>query len=257
MKKILKTRAFVLQKYAFQESSFVCHCFSEDLGKVKFILRAATKKQSKLSNYQLGSILDLDTSYQQRGEWLKTYKNSSILEIIPSSYSSFCFLSFLLEFLFRSHFAENNSKKIFTAYWNFYQKINDEKQLLFYFLKIFTELIQIVGFYPRFEECLICKKKTYKIKQDEAVFRKEQYIFQKEQAGVICSQCHQKENTLSSAHIKIFYFFKANYEKIAIEKISPSLLADSFQTIFSGYNYFYPMQNFKSLAPLYKVLKIA
>ena len=260
-KKILKTRAFVIQKYHFQESSFVCHCFSEDLGKVKFILRGATKKQSKLSNYQLGSIVVLDTSYQQKGEWLKTFQNHSILEIIPDDYESFCFLSFVLEFVFRSCFEVNHSTQIFLAYQNFYQQIKDQENRFFAFLRIFATLIQIVGFYIRFEKCLVCQKTTYKKQNEQVIFRKENYKLSVSQSGFICSHCQKeknsKENFFTAAHIKIFFYFNKGVNKsLAVNKISANLIRECLRVLFECYALYYPLQNFQSSPPIYRVLEL-
>ena len=251
-----KTKAFILQKYPFKESSFVIHCFSEHLGKTKFVLRGATKKQSRLANYQLGNIIELDISYGKQRSWLKTYQHSQVLEIIPKRYQQFCILSFLLEFIYKTDFPDENSGQIFSIYQKFYEAINLEKLFYFYFLKTFAELIQIIGFYPQLTACYFCKKQSYKKISNDFIFRKKKYIIAYKNAQIVCSDCSKKEEYLNSAHIKILSSFKDKEIQVIVEKIDFSILKESFYELFKSYSFYYSTHNLKSLPDLLASLGI-
>ena len=268
MREKIKTKAIVIQKYPFQESSFICYIFSEDFGKGKFLLRGATRNQNKLgNNYQLGSIIELDTYYDNRKEWLKTYQNHLLLEKTPSEYKNFCLLFFILEFLFCSSFEESQSEKIFFEYKKFYNKINaPEGEMFFSFLDFFSQLIQMIGFYPNFEKCFFCKKKTFLQKEEgEMLFRKENYSLDIPKATIVCSNCQLEGSNLNAANIKLFFLLKKKYiniqekkEKLSleenIEKIPLDLMLQNLFLLFDSYFYHYKMQ-LKSLQELIKVLK--
>ena len=257
MKDCYKCLAFVTQKYAYKESSFVCNIFSQKFGKGKFMLYGATKKQSQLSNYQVGSIISIEAVQKTTSEWLNIYNNQLVLEKTPSDYNSFSFLSFILEWIFKCEFSSSLFAEIFEKYHDFYQKIDTPHlQTVYSFLKFFTQVLKMSGFALNWQKCKYCQQTSY-YKDDEKgyKFRKENYDFEFSSASIVCSQCCvDKKFSLTAANIKIF-FYLASENKIATENIPISLLAQNLILLLQAYLYHYPMK-LKSAENLMNCLKM-
>ena len=140
MKDCYKCLAFVTQKYAYKESSFVCNIFSQKFGKGKFMLYGATKKQSQLSNYQVGSIISIE-AVQKTSEWLNIYNNQLVLEKTPSDYNSFSFLSFILEWIFKCEFSSSLFAEIFEKYQFLSKNYSSPTNSLFFFKIFYSPII--------------------------------------------------------------------------------------------------------------------
>ena len=237
MKDCHKCSAFVTQKYVYKESSFVCHIFSQKFGKGKFILFGATKKQTQLSNYQVGSIISIEAVQKTTSEWLSIHNSQLVLEKTPKDYSAFSFLSFILEWVLKCEFSSNLFEEVFKKYYSLYQKIDTPyPQVLYSFLNFFFQVLKINGFTLNWQKCKYCQQTSYqKDEQQGYVFRKENYDFEFSSASIVCRQCcSDKKFSLHAANIKIFFLlFSEN--KIDTEKIPPFLLAQNLILLLQAY----------------------
>ncbi len=256
MKNFHKSLAFVTQKYAYKESSFVCNIFSQKFGKGKFMLYGATKNQKQLSNYQVGSIISIEAIQKTTSEWLSIYDNQLVLEKNPKDYNAFSFLSFILEWVLKCEFSDNLFEKIFEKYHSLYQKIDEPyPRIVYSFLNFFFQVLRMNGFALNWKNCKYCQQTSYqKDEQRGYIFRKENYDFEFSSASIVCSQCcSDKKFSLQAANIKIF--FHLFYEnEITAENIPPSLLAQNLILLLQAYLYHYPMR-LKSAENLMNCLK--
>lgn len=243
----IKTEIFILQKYLYSESSFICHAFSPELGKIKFIIYGATKKQNNLSNYQIGSIVQVDIVKNNRSEWFKVYNSSLVTEITPKNYFTFFLLSFILEFLFKCEFDKNSFQIIFNKYKQFYLNIGTlDNKTFYYLLLFFSKIITLNGFYIRWNNCSNCGQVSYKSDSINGyIFRKESYSLNIKEATIRCSKCSGNSKCeLTSKNIKLFFYLCIieNEVEDVVTKIPIEVIVTNLITLIKVYFYHYPVK---------------
>ena len=255
MKNALKSKAFVIQKYPYKESSFICHIFSPIFGKAKFILYSALKANK--TNYQLGSIIEVDSRYKANSEWLQVYNSQLLSEVQLKDYHSFTLLSFILEWVYKCEFNKSSFQPIFTEYQKFYLKLKDlDKEMLFDFFYLFFYFTKLSGFSICWEYCQGCSKASYQQNErKEYIFRKENYGFDFLASAMLCSQCYtEKDTNYDASYIKLFFSLQHCVEQLNVDLIPKNILVSSLTLLIRAYLYHYPIK-LKSLQNLENLLQ--
>lgn len=186
MSELLKTRAIVLSKMEFRETSLILRLFSEDYGSLSLIAKGARSQKSRTGNIADGLNLIEAVFYgKSNGSSLQLLKEASLIESnkwIKEDLDSLryaCAASELLKFFIPEALP---ARALFMAVERFFQLLNQpsadsDKSVLF--AKFFLYFLKTEG-YEISTDCCSCCQKSLEEPQD---------VWFSYWVGALCAKC--------------------------------------------------------------------
>ncbi len=231
MPEIVKTKAIVLNKINFGDTSRIANFFTEDYGKIPIIIKGARSPKSKI-----GYIVDI-MNYVEIVFYKKETREiqlSSQIELIKyfakirDDYDKLIYSNAIIELL-NTFLMENETHKLlFKGTIRILDLINDTNENpKFLFLKYFLFLLKEIGYDIQTDICNSCGQKI--VIGDDAAFNFE--------AGMLCKNCSKDRLinfNFNSELLKLLVCLKAKKNCNFNEKNLDDLI--SFLEKFLSYN---------------------
>ena len=97
----LKTRGIVLQTIKHSETSVIARIYTEQLGRLSFMINGVrtSKSVSKAAMLQPGTLLEMDFLYQENKKlhYIKDFKRAMVYQSIPFDTRKSAMLMFIIE----------------------------------------------------------------------------------------------------------------------------------------------------------------
>ncbi len=200
MSEIVKTKAVVLRKISYGDTSEISSLFSEELGKISCIVKGAKSSKSTIgTQIDLLNLVEI-VLYKKESREVQLITQSSILEPfnkLKEDLECLKYASGIIELTNTLTVESEANQRIFAGLVKILRLLNDcANQPKVYFVKYFLFILKEVGYGIDLGSCSQCKKKLPD---------KKQVIYNLEY-GLICSDC--SEGNLS------FYEFPAELFEI-------------------------------------------
>ena len=154
---MVKTRAIVLRSIKFGDSSLIVDMFTEEIGRISFIVRIPRTSRGKIKKqfFQPMNILYLEFDHRTRVE-LQRLKDVSIAYpffSIPFEPTKTSILLFLAEFLFYTTRNELQNVNLFKYIVSSLEWLDNVRDSFANFHLVFMlRLSKFIGFFPNFED---------------------------------------------------------------------------------------------------------
>ncbi len=200
MPEILKTQGLVLSKINFQESSKIVRIYTNDFGKMAFLVKAARSAKSKS-----GNIVDVLNQiefvfYKKESRDLQLITESTLIRFFPNikaNYESIIYGSAIVELLDKLLHENEKNERLFRGVIRILELINaNPDRSGMYFVKFLFFFLDELGYRLETEKCASCS--SLLLHSSSVGFNFEE--------GFLCSEC--RKNKL------INYSFSAEQFKI-------------------------------------------
>ena len=185
MPEIYKTRAVVLRKLDYGDTSKIADFYTEEFGKVSGIIKGARSKNSKIGMLiDLGNFVEI-VFYKKTSREIQLVSQADLISHFPhikDDLEKLKYTSAVLELLLNLTVEYETNKKLFKGAVRILELLNDSDQkpdLLF--AKFFLFFIKEIGYELGLEICSDCGKKINP--GLGAAFNFEQ--------GILCSDCRE------------------------------------------------------------------
>lgn len=200
MSEIVKTKAIVLNKINFGDTSRIANFFTEDYGKIPIIIKGARSPKSKhglivdVMNYVEIVMYKKETREIQISNQIELIKFYSK---IRDDYDKLIYANAIIELLNNLLLENEPHKKLFAGTIRIFELLNDSNENpKFLFVKYFLFFLKEIGYDFQIDTCNSCGKK---------IFEGENVSFNYE-SGILCSECSKERLTnfnFSSELIKL------------------------------------------------------
>lgn len=231
MSEIVKTKAIVLNKINFGDTSRIANFFTEDFGKIPIIIKGARSPKSKV-----GLIVDTMNYveivfYKKENREIQFSSQIELLKYfskIREDYEKLIYSNAIIELLNTLLMENEPHKLLFAGTVKIFDLINDSnKNPKFLFAKYFLFFLKEIGYDIQTEICNSCGQKI--VYDDEVSFNYE--------LGLLCKNCSKDRLTnfnFSSELLKLLICLKAKKNCQYIEENLDYLI--SFFEKFLSYN---------------------
>jgi len=160
---IQKTDAIVLKTQKLGETSKILTLFTRKFGRIKVVAKGARGLKSRF----FGSLEPLNivaiVFYQKETRDLQLLSQADVIqsfESIKNNLEKYAFSVVVCEIILRSQYAEEVNPYLYKTISDFFAQL-DQAAARFdnYFFWFMLKFLQILGFKPRFNECIVCGKK--------------------------------------------------------------------------------------------------
>lgn len=212
MSEIIKTKAIILKRIDFSDSSRIASLYTEKLGKLSCIIKGARSPKSKTG--KIADVLNLLTVviYNKEGREVQVISEIDLINHFPKikedlEASSYAFsVAEIIDQLIPEHEANH---KIFIGTEKILNLINqsvEEAQLLF--TKYFLFIIKEIGYELDFESCSICNNQLENF--DKVGFNYEQ--------GFMCGDCLEHHLINYEFEKELFNFILCLSKRVEIQE---------------------------------------
>jgi DNA repair protein RecO (recombination protein O) len=202
MSQIVKTKAIVLSKMNYGETSSIVSLFTEDEGKLSVIAKGARSAKSKY-----GRIIDpinylQVVFYKKDSREVQLVSDAEIIDHFPAVKSDLEKLKYayaIIE-LVKNLMAEHElNKKLFKGVVRILFKLNTSKEKPeVAFGRFFMFILKEVGYEIQIEKCAICSNKRHK--DDNFYFNLEK--------GLICGKCKEQAVEIYKINLELLAYLK-------------------------------------------------
>jgi DNA repair protein RecO (recombination protein O) len=201
MSSIIKTKAFVLSKLDYGDSSKIVNFYSEKYGRVTGIIKGARSSKSKVGKaVDILNLVEL-VFYKKENRDIQVVTQADLLQHYPnikSDLEKLKYSSAIIELVLKLTLDDDPHPKLFVGLEKILKRINDEITppiLLFaLFIKFF---INEIGYGIETEQCTECQKKIVNSGD----------VFYNYELGFLCNSCGKD-------HITTFHFSSELFAKI-------------------------------------------
>jgi len=149
----LKTRGIVLQTIKHSETSVIARIYTEQLGRLSFMINGVrtSKSVSKAAMLQPGTLLEMDFLYQENKKlhYIKDFKRAHVYQSIPFDTRKSAMLMFIIEVVSHSlHDHEENEEQFEFVYDQLAELDRSTVVNAFYHLQFLLFFTQHLGFFP-------------------------------------------------------------------------------------------------------------
>ncbi len=211
----IKSEGIILKKFDFRETSVILHIYTQEMGKIKGILKGVRSEKSKIppATFQVGSHI-FTLIYKKKSE-LNLFSSPSIINYFEikdkKNFNVYLYILHLINI-----FTPENLKepKIFTLLLKTgsYLQTSNNPEIVLTFFK--TKFIKYLGYGFHLENCTSCNK------EDKI------YFFSGKKGGIVCRKCSKEDVNsvrISFPIIRIMKMFdNFDYNKIKIIKSIPT-----------------------------------
>lgn len=241
MPEIVKTKAIVLNKINFGDTSRIAIFFTEDFGKLPIIIKGARSPKSKIG-FIVDTLNFVEIVFYKKET--REIQLSSQIELIKyfskirDDYEKLIYSNAIIELLNTLIMENEPHKLLFKGTVKILDLINDSSENpKFLFLKYFLFLLKEIGYDIQTEICNSCGKKI--VNNDDAAFNFE--------AGVLCKKCSKNRLVnfnFSSELLKLLVCLRTKKKCDYSDKNLDELI--SFLEKFLSYN-IYEFKGIRSL----------
>jgi len=185
MSEIIKTRAIVLSKLNYGDTSRIIHFFTEDFGKISTILKGARSPKSKIGlmvdtlNYVQIVIYKKETREVQlvtQVDLLNHFPN------IKEDYTRIKYATAIIELLLNLTVENEHHHKMFIGSVRALELLNSIEQIpKLVFAKYFLFFVKEIGYEFQIEKCSVCGNKIEPANPISFNY----------ESGILCSSCRQ------------------------------------------------------------------
>ncbi len=183
MSEIVKTRAIVLRKIDYGDTSRIAQLYSEDFGKISAIIKGGRSSKSKI-----GLIVDTFNLlqlvlYRKETRDIKFIRDADLIQhytYIKEDLERLKYASAVIELLLYLTIEHDHNQRLFNGTVRIFELLNNpEKNPEFFFAKYFLFFIKEIGYEFPVAHCSICKKKI----------SEREYVTYNYDSGIICKSC--------------------------------------------------------------------
>lgn len=198
MSSIIKTKAFVLSKLDFGDTSKIANFYTEDLGRISGIIKGARSPRSKIGKtVDVLNYVDM-VLYKKEGRDLQIVTQADLIAYYPnikSDLEKLKYASAVIELLLRLTVENDQHRRLFIGVEKILQRMEDETTqpiLLFsMFLKFFLEEI---GYGLETDKCSVCHKSL--LNRGNISYNHE--------IGLMCKSCSENHLVLFEFSMELF-----------------------------------------------------
>ncbi len=217
MPDIIKTRAFVLRKIDYGDTSKIATLFTEEAGKISAIVKGAKSNKSKLGGQvDLLNLLNL-VVYDKASREVQLITQADIIEHYPKIKSDLELLKYssaIIELVLNLIPINEPNEQLFKAMIKIFSLLeNKSDQPIILFIRFFLYFIKVIGYEIQFENCAECGVEL--IKSSEYGFN---YEF-----GFLCVNCkhdHLSNQNFSKELFNFLYCLNQRNCKVKFEQNS-------------------------------------
>ncbi len=185
MSELIKTRAFVLRKIDFGDTSRIAQFYTEEFGKISAIVKGAKTSKSKI-----GRLIDTFNHlqiilYKKETRDIQLISDVDLIEHyvnIKEDYDRIKYSNAILELLSNLTIENDHNTKLYKGTIRIFELLNmQDKDPKYYFVKYFIFFIKEIGYAFPINSCSSCGKE---LKSANGV----SYNFE---SGLICSDCRK------------------------------------------------------------------
>ena len=185
MSELLKTRAIVLRKLDYGDTSRIIQFFTEDFGKISAILKGARSPKSKTgSMVNTFNYVEI-VMYKKETREVQLVSQVELLNHFPNikeEYSRIKFASAVIELLLNLTVENEHHHKMFLGSIRALELLNSAGQNpKLVFAKYFLFFVKEIGYEFQVDNCSICGKKIEAVKPVSFNY----------ETGILCSDCRQ------------------------------------------------------------------
>ncbi len=187
---IKKTEGIILKKIKWSETSNIVTLYSKDFGKLKLLAKGVQRLKSSFSGgLELFGLIDF-VFYKRGKKNLYILSSSDLVSSYPLIFSSverYGVASAGIELLDKLLAGEEKNEDIYSLLVDFLSKVQDlDKKNLEKFLWAYSlKLLSLLGYKPRFDECVKCGKRGKSLKATSSGF----LFFSSDLGGIVCPTC--------------------------------------------------------------------
>lgn len=185
MSELVKTRAIVLKKLDYGDTSKIAQFYTEDFGKISAIIKGARSSKSKIGlmvdTFNLLQIVlykkeTRDVQLVSDVDLLQHYAN------IKEDLERLKYASAVIELLLNLTIEHDHNQRLFNGSVRIFELINNlEKNPKLFFTKYFIFFIKEIGYEFPVNQCSICKKELNENMQ----------ISYNYESGILCDECRK------------------------------------------------------------------
>jgi len=209
---IVSSKAIVLNKRNFGDTSLICSLFTSEQGKVSIIAKGArTKKNPHSAILQPLNYIDLVYYYKNKRN-IQTLKEASLIKNhldLQCSYENFLYALTIVDIINSINLENNPCEIIFRLTLQSIKKINkcSLDDIMIYYVFFQLQLLIYLGYQPNWLNCYSCNKKI------------NQGFFDNKTCHVLCSSCKQNHCIkLNSDVLSVFEFISKTHIDLIITK---------------------------------------
>ena len=200
MSSIIKTRAFVLSKLDFGDTSKIANFYTEDFGRVSGIIKGARSPKSKIGRtVDVLNYVDL-VFYKKENREIQIVTQADLISHYPkikSDLEKLKYASAIIELALRLTLEDDPHKRLFNGIERIlYRLENEETQPILLFGMFFKFFLEEIGYGLETEKCSICQKKLINSGK----------VFYNHEIGLMCEVC--SKNHLISYEFSLELFNK-------------------------------------------------
>lgn len=200
MSSIIKTKAFVLNKLDFGDTSKIANFYTEDFGRISGIIKGARSPKSKIGKtIDVLNFVDI-VFYKKENRNLQMITQADLISHYPnvkSDLEKLKYSSAIAELLLRLTLEDDPHPRLFSGIERILQRFDEEStEPILLFVMFFKFFLDEIGYGFETEKCSECKKT---LTDNVNVF----YNFER---GFLCDNC--SENSFVSFEFSLELFNK-------------------------------------------------
>lgn len=198
MSEIIKTKAIVLRKINYGDTSRIAQFYSEEFGKISAIIKGARSSKSKSGQLiDTMNILQL-VLYKKETREVQIVSEIDLIQHharIRDDYEKYTFASAVIELLLNLTHENDQNKKLFDGTVKILSLLDssNENSKLF-FAKYFLFFLKEIGYEFQMKHCNVCGKE----------FSTPQPVSFNYEAGLMCSDCRKDRLTNYDLNEELF-----------------------------------------------------
>lgn len=208
MSELIKTRALVLRKLDYGDTSKIAQFYTEDYGKISAIIKGARSSKSKIGlmvdTFNLLQIV----LYKKETRDIQIVSDVDLLQHfvnIKENLERFKYASAVIELLLNLTIEHDHNERLFAGSVRILELINNpEKNPKLFFTKYFLFFIKEIGYEFPTTHCSICKKNLNDSMQ----------ISYSYESGILCGECRKDRFTHFDFSKELFNLLQCLSSKI-------------------------------------------
>jgi len=193
MSSIIKTKAFVLRKLDFGDTSKIATFYTKDFGKVSGIIKGGKSSKSKIGKaVDLINFLEI-IFYKKESREIQIVTQADLIEYYPKikdDFEKLKYASAIIELVMKLSVENDPHSRLFKGLERILERLNNENTLpILLFAKFYRFFLAEIGYGLTTDKCTGCNKS---LKESNGVF----YNYE---LGFMCNEC-------SSNHMIFFEF---------------------------------------------------
>ncbi|MEN8192262.1 MAG: DNA repair protein RecO [Bacteroidota bacterium] len=200
MSSIIKTKAFVLSKLEYGDTSKIVNLYTEDFGRLSGIIKGARSPKSKIGKaVDVLNFIDL-VFYKKKNRDLQVISQADLISHYPnikSDLEKLKYASAIIELVLRLTVEDDPHKRLFRGIEKMLSRIDSETtQPILLFVMFLKFFIEEIGYGLVIEKCSSCQKELVNTGT----------VFYSHESGFLCREC--STNFLITDEFSLEHFTK-------------------------------------------------